>query len=218
MDLVRRFSLTIGSSSQNAVKDAVSVFSNSSRTLTKVNLQHPFWGDVSYFSRCEAAFLKTQTKPDLSEHLPPTVRHPVQSGSGDPSTSWLPSSVSAQQTARTRPAYHRVARKLLQRNSWWPRLAYLDPLIVRKVIPNPVKLDSLPAWHQPFRVRSMKVEVTEAQLAEARVFGEKLIVRSASDESERCRRGRQFPVCSDIPWRGPRRNHCPSCTICLPRR
>jgi hypothetical protein len=30
--------------------------------LTKVNLQRPFWGDVSPFSRCEAGFLKTQTK------------------------------------------------------------------------------------------------------------------------------------------------------------
>lgn len=59
---------------------------------------------------------------------------------------------------------------------------------------------------------------TETQLAEARVSGEKLIVRSASDESERCRRERQFPAYSNIPWRGPRRNHCPSCTICLPHR
>jgi hypothetical protein len=59
---------------------------------------------------------------------------------------------------------------------------------------------------------------TEAQLPEARVSAEKLIVRSASDESERCRRERQFPACSDIHGRGPRRNHCPSCTICLPHR
>ena len=58
----------------------------------------------------------------------------------------------------------------------------------------------------------------ETQLAGARVSGEKLIVRSASDESERCCRERQFPAYSNIPWRGPRRNHCPSCTICLPHR
>jgi hypothetical protein len=33
---------------------------------------------VSSFSRCEAAFLKTQTKPDPSGR-PPPIRHPVQS-------------------------------------------------------------------------------------------------------------------------------------------
>ena len=32
--------------------------------LPQVAVQHPFWGDVSFVSRCEAAFLKTQTKPD----------------------------------------------------------------------------------------------------------------------------------------------------------
>jgi hypothetical protein len=32
-------------------------------------VQHPFWGDVSFFSRCEAAFLKTQTKPDPSHPM-----------------------------------------------------------------------------------------------------------------------------------------------------
>jgi hypothetical protein len=53
----------LGSSSQRREK-AIAVFSNSSRTLTKINLQHRFWGDVSSFSRCEAAFLKTQTKRD----------------------------------------------------------------------------------------------------------------------------------------------------------
>ena len=32
--------------------------------LPAVYLQHPFWGDVSPFSRCEAAFSKTQSQPD----------------------------------------------------------------------------------------------------------------------------------------------------------
>ena len=180
-------------------------------------MQHPFWGDVSFFSRCEAAFLKTQTKPDPSERPPTNNQAPCSIGIGGRFDQLAPVVRFRAPNCATRPAYHRVARKLLQR-SWWPRLAYLDPLIVRKVIPSPVKLDSLPACRQLFRVRSMKVKVTETQLAEARVSGEKLIVRSASDESERCRRERQFPAYSNIPWRGPRRNHCPSCTICLPHR
>jgi len=29
-------------------------------------VQHPFWGDVSFFRRCEAAFFKTQPTPDPS--------------------------------------------------------------------------------------------------------------------------------------------------------
>jgi hypothetical protein len=32
--------------------------------LTKVNLQHPFWGDVSSFSRCEAAFSESDLELD----------------------------------------------------------------------------------------------------------------------------------------------------------
>jgi len=42
-------------------------------------VQHPFWGDVSSFSRCEAAFLKIQTKPDPSRCLPTNNQAPVQS-------------------------------------------------------------------------------------------------------------------------------------------
>jgi hypothetical protein len=44
-------------------------------------VQLPFWGDVSPFSRCEAAFSKRKpnwTRPSVH---PPTIRHPVQSGS-----------------------------------------------------------------------------------------------------------------------------------------
>ncbi|MGA7929281.1 MAG: addiction module protein, partial [Candidatus Sulfotelmatobacter sp.] len=47
------------------------LLSASSPAVLSSALQHPFWGDASSFSRCEAAFLKTQTKPDPTER-PPT--------------------------------------------------------------------------------------------------------------------------------------------------
>lgn len=59
------------SNHNGGIVPSAALLSSSSRSLTKVNLQLPFWGDVSFFSRCEAAFLKTQTKPDPSER-PPT--------------------------------------------------------------------------------------------------------------------------------------------------
>jgi hypothetical protein len=46
----------------------------------QVAVQHPFWGDVSSFSRCEAAFLKTQTKPDPSGRPPTNDRAPCSIG------------------------------------------------------------------------------------------------------------------------------------------
>jgi hypothetical protein len=48
--------------------------------LPAVYLQHPFWGDVSSFSRCEAAFLKTQTKPDPSGRPPTNDQAPCSIG------------------------------------------------------------------------------------------------------------------------------------------
>jgi len=44
----------------------------------QVAVQHPFWGDVSSFSRCEAAFLKTKPNPTRPVVHRPTIRHPAQ--------------------------------------------------------------------------------------------------------------------------------------------
>jgi hypothetical protein len=64
------------SNHNGGIVPSAALLSSSSRSLTKVNLQLPFWGDLSFFSRCEAAFLKTQTKPDPSERPPTTENRP----------------------------------------------------------------------------------------------------------------------------------------------
>jgi hypothetical protein len=46
----------------------------------QVAVQHPFWGDMSSFSYCEAAFLKTQTKPDPSGRPPTNNQAPCSIG------------------------------------------------------------------------------------------------------------------------------------------
>jgi hypothetical protein len=42
---------------------AFNKFTHSNRPAA---VQHPFWGDVSFFSRCEAAFSNLTWTPDLS--------------------------------------------------------------------------------------------------------------------------------------------------------
>jgi len=49
---------------ESAANRRSALLSESSPAVLSSALQHPFWGDVSSFSRCEAAFLKP--KPNLT--------------------------------------------------------------------------------------------------------------------------------------------------------
>src|ERR1700733_8386193 len=74
---------------ESAANRRSALLSASSPAVLSSALQHPFWGDVSPFSRCEAAFLKTQTRlnpPDV--HGP--MRHPVRPGLDYPGTGETP--------------------------------------------------------------------------------------------------------------------------------